>query len=415
MTTLDTTAQTFAGIENENEFFGHHYLAEVFRGDIRDQLDRWLEREDGVWRAPQKVLAGLGGRWFQTRRALASAKSVQEMSEAFTGLQRPLLATLGYEITPEIVSLVDGYPFRCWARAGTAASGRTPRLFVIPVMSSGNTEGDLLEQSVDLSLYPGAAPAHAIGATWADWLTDGVFGADDPPRFVLLVGADDWLLADAVKWPNNRLMRFTWSEILDRRDVSTLGACAALLHRESLAPEDGTPLLDGLDERAHKHAFAVSEDLKYALREAIELLGNEAARQLRAQAAEKKLSVFSGRAELDAGQLSLECLRLMYRLLFVFYIEARPELGYVPIRSETYLKGYSLEALRDLELADLDTPRAREGHFFDDSLRRLFRLVHEGSGATAMPQLADTAKPSATRSPWPRSTAGCSTHRPRRS
>ena len=62
-------------------------------------------------------------------------------------------------------------------------------------------------------------------------------------------------------------------------------------------------------------------------------------------------------AELDAEQLSLESLRLMYRLLFVFYIEARPELGYVPIqRSETYLKGYSLESLRDLERGGFRRP-----------------------------------------------------------
>jgi hypothetical protein len=42
--------------------------------------------------------------------------------------------------------------------------------------------------------------------------------------------------------------------------------------------------LESLDENAHKHAFGVSEDLKYAIREAIEVLGNEAVRQLRQQA-----------------------------------------------------------------------------------------------------------------------------------
>ena len=43
----------------------------------------------------------------------------------------------------------------------------------------------------------------------------------------------------------------------------------------------------------------------------------------------------------------------MYRLLFLFYIEARPELGYAPLKSEAYRKGYSLEHLRDLELVRL--------------------------------------------------------------
>ncbi len=149
----------------------------------------------------------------------------------------------------------------------------------------------------------------------------------------------------------------------------------------SLAPASGASLLEGLEENAHKHAFGVSEDLKYAIREAIEALGNEAARQLRQQAAERKKSVFSGEYELNEGDLSLECLRLVYRLLFMFYIEARPELGYVPIqKSDVYLKGYSLESLRDLEMVPLNTPHARDGFYFDDTLRRLFSLVAEGCG-----------------------------------
>ena len=97
---------------------------------------------------------------------------------------------------------------------------------------------------------------------------------------------------------------------------------------------------------------------------------------------------FSGKDELDPEQLSLECLRLVYRLLFLFYIEARPELGYVPIRtSEVYLKGYSLEALRDLELTPLHTPQARDGLYFDHTLRRLFTLVATGCAPTIQQQL----------------------------
>jgi hypothetical protein len=80
-------------------------------------------------------------------------------------------------------------------------------------------------------------------------------------------------------------------------------------------------------------------------------LGNEAAQQLRQLAADQRKGFFSGKDQLDPGDLSLECLRMVYRLLFMFYIEARPELGYVPIgKSEVYLKGYSLESLRELEM-----------------------------------------------------------------
>lgn len=381
----DSAAQVFAGITNENEFYGHHYLAEVFKGDIRDRLNAWQAREDAAkdtstpWRSPQRVLAGAGGRWFRDRERLRQARDAETFARDFGQLQQPLLQAFGYAIEPAVLTLVEGHPLRIWQRLGPAE--RAPQLLVIPAAVHGYADEDILDQPIDLSVFPGEPPRDARDATWADWLSEAVFGADHPPRFVLLVGLDDWLLVDRYKWPNNRALRFNWGEILDRKDGPTLEAAAALLHRESLAPDDGNVLLDGLDENAHKHAFGVSEDLKYALRESIELIGNEAARQLRELAEDQKKSVFSGRGELDAEQLSLECLRLMYRLLFVFYIEARPELGYVPIqRSETYLKGYSLESLRDLELVPLNTDEARNGFYFDATLKRLFGLIHAGSG-----------------------------------
>lgn len=381
----DNAAQVFAGITNENEFYGHHYLAEVFKGDIRDRLNAWQAREEAAkdsdtpWRSPQRALAGAGGRWFRDREKLRQARDAEMFVREFAQLQLPLLQAFGYAIEPAVLTLVEGLPLRIWQRLGPA--DRAPQLLVIPAAVHGYAEEDILDQPIDLSVFPGEPPRDARDATWADWLSEAVFGADHPPRFVLLVGLDDWLLVDRYKWPNNRALRFSWGEILDRKDGPTLEAAAALLHRESLAPDDGNILLDGLDENAHRHAFGVSEDLKYALRESIELIGNEAAHQLRALAEDQKKSVFSGRGELDAEQLSLESLRLMYRLLFVFYIEARPELGYVPIqRSETYLKGYSLESLRDLELVPLNTDEARNGFYFDATLKRLFGLIHAGSG-----------------------------------
>lgn len=385
MATDTAAAQVFAGITNENEFYGHHYLSEVFKGDIRDRLNAWDAHEAAAkeagedWRSPQRVLAGAGARWFREREKLRHAQDVEAFAQGFTQLQKPLLDAFGYTVNPSVLTLVDGCPIRIWQRLGPA--DREPQLLVIPAAIHGHADEDILDQPLDLSVYPGDPPKDVRNATWAEWLSEAVFGADHPPRFVLLMGLDDWLLVDRYKWPNNRALRFSWGEILDRKDGPTLEAAAALLHRESLAPNDGTILLDGLDENAHKHAFGVSEDLKYAIREAIELIGNESARQLRELAEEQRKSIFSGRSELDSEQLSLECLRLMYRLLFVFYIEARPELGYVPIqRSETYLKGYSLESLRDLELVPLNTEEARDGFYFDATLKRLFGLIHTGSG-----------------------------------
>ena len=68
----------------------------------------------------------------------------------------------------------------------------------------------------------------------------------------------------------------------------------------------------------------------------------------------------------------------MYRLLFLFYIEARPELGYAPVNSEAYRKGYSLEHLRDLELVRLTGRESLNGYYIHESVQTLFRLIRDG-------------------------------------
>jgi hypothetical protein len=382
MPVLDAV-QTFAGIANENEFYSHHYLAEVFKGDIKARLDAWDAAEaehpgDEAHRTPSRRLQAWSQRWFSLRGQIQRARDDAERWEIYTQIQSGLLQALGYAAPPDLPirhELVPGLPIPMWHL-------QLPRLAIIPAYQPGAEAEDLLDHKLQPRHYDGDPVPKALqGETWADMLSDAVFGADTAPRYVLLIGLDHWLLLDRYKWPNNRALRFDWPDILDRKDSDTLKACAALLHKDCLAPAEGVSLLESLDENAHKHAFGVSEDLKYALREAIELLGNEAATQLRQQAADAKKGFFSGKDQLDPGDLSLECLRMVYRLLFMFYIEARPELGYVPIRkSEVYLKGYSLESQRELEMQPLNTPHARDGFYFDATLRRLFRLVAQGCG-----------------------------------
>ena len=387
MPVLDAV-QTFPGIENENEFYSHHYLAEIFKGDIKARLDVWEEDEkafqgDEGHRAPFKRLQAWSQRWFTLRErldrvALSSDAAHQQRWALFTEMQSGLLTALGYEMPrnpPAFHEHTAGQALPFWLM-------RMPALAIVPAYRPGLEQEAVLDVTLPPFLYRAAGvPRDLRNENWADLLTDSIFGGETAPRYVILAGLDEWLLIDRYKWPNNRAIRFDWTEILDRKDSDTLKACAALLHHQCLAPAKGSSLLESLDENAHKHAFGVSEDLKYALREAIELLGNEAANQLREQAAAAKKGFFSGKDQLDPSDLSLECLRLVYRLLFMFYIEARPELGYVPIgKSEVYLKGYSLQSLRDLELQLLATPQARDGSYFDATLRQLFKLVAQGCG-----------------------------------
>jgi hypothetical protein len=405
MAVLDAV-ETFAGITNENEFYSHHYLSEVFKGDIKSRLEAWDANEalhPGVEseRSPAKRLGACAQKWFALRGQIARASSDAEKWSIFSQMQAGLLQALGYAAPSggsvgagklgTVHELVPGHPLPLWqllakgsneGQGVVAASMQAPQLAIVPAYQPGAEDEDLLDHKLTHLHYGGdTVPPALKNETWATLVSEALFGAENPPRYVLLLGLDQWLLLDRYKWPNNRALRFDWVDILDRKDTATLQAAAALMHTSSLAPGEGTSLLDALDENAHKHAFGVSEDLKHALREAIELLGNEAATQLRQQAVNAKKGFFSGKDQLDAGDLSLECLRMVYRLLFMFYIEARPELGYVPIaKSEVYLKGYSLESLRELEMQPLNTPHAREGAYFDATLRRLFSLVAQGCG-----------------------------------
>ena len=110
-----------------------------------------------------------------------------------------------------------------------------------------------------------------------------------------------------------------------------------------------------------------------------------------------------------AEQLTRECLRYLYRLLFLFYVEAREELGYAPMKSEEYRTGYSLESLREAAEMELSTEEDRNGFFLHHSLQALFRLIHDGWRARAE---AGTGWATTT-SAWSRSGATCLIRRAR--
>lgn len=379
---ISDNAATFLGIHNENEFYSAHYLAEVFEGDIKDLIQGWQQQaqEDKdaervpVFEPPYQRLKELARSYFamreqsQKERNFTKAVSLQRsfFQQFVAVLDLPYSATnvvIGNDIELPVLSM---YP-----------NADEPKVWVLGALDAEKEGLDPLSLSLRKEQFFGSGP-HAdklAGSTWFDLINDHVFKLDDAPRWILLLSDRQGVLIDRYKWLQNRFLRFDLDEILGRKDDKTLKATAALLHQTSLAPKEGESLLDSLDENAHKHAFAVSEDLKYALREAIELLGNEAAAQLIL----RKDIAYQGKTALDADQLSRECLRYMYRMLFLFYIEARPELGYVPIKnSQTYLKGYSLESLRDLEAVQLNTEQAQNGRYFHVSIQKLFTMIHQG-------------------------------------
>jgi type II restriction/modification system DNA methylase subunit YeeA len=394
------------GINNENEFYSNHYLGEVFTSDIRDVLEPWIEQENAAreaeraarelgkeveagYRAPWNQLNSLATEFFRKLTEHEKQRQIPQRLADQRSRWQPLLKALGYELNPHIQMLDDDTPLPVLARYNSTDG--SPWLWIVEAHDQDEGTLDPLALSLLTAQFPADTDKHKRDSlrkkangeyrSWQDLLSTVVFTQNEPPRFVLLLGNRQLLLLDRTKWAQNRLLRFDFEEILSRREIDTLKAASVLLHKDSLLPGSGAPYLDSLDDNSHKHAFGVSEDLKYALRESIELLGNEAMRYL----IDNELAYYTGKRAINPDELSRECLRYMYRLLFLFYIEARPELGYAPMTAKTYLQGYSLETLRDLEMIQLTSEEDRNGRYFHDSLNMLFKLVRDGySGGVKM-------------------------------
>lgn len=360
-----------AGLTNANEFYSQHYLDEILEKDLKPLFDQWKEQGADSPIARLRTASGANG-YFRARQRFLTERKASERASLFIDLVQPLLQAIGYQLAPENLALADGeLPV-----LATYRDAKHQPLLVIAAAIAGVDD----EELGPLQLKPQATDSHGksrqADCDWEETLSRRLFADDHPPRWVLLVHHEEWLLIERSKWGRKALLSFKLPDLFGPRDDKLLRALAALTGSQSVLPaEGGVALLDSLDDNSHKHAFEVSTDLKYALRECIELIANEAIWYKRTVAKEKVYE----RNDTDlAEQLSRESLRYMYRLLFLFYIEARPELGYAPIDAEAYLKGYSVEHLRELEQTPLTTPSAQEGYYFHESLKQLFGLIWQG-------------------------------------
>jgi hypothetical protein len=369
------------GISNVNEFYSHHYLDALLENDIKALIARWedVEEEGGISGAHKK-LGGCAQEFFKGKTEVAQTAAPWDRFDETHRINVLLTEALGYPlesgayqfleddlVLPVLVSLErDGHPY-LWIIEGTFPDADNPTL----------------EQTLDPFRLPEGAEEYKLPEDKWEALPALVFRQEVPPRWLLLMAGSEIYLIERHKWGQGKYLLFDIDEILGRRQTDTLKATAALLARDALCPDDGTVLHDALDESSHKHAFAVSEDLKYGIRRAVELLGNEYIWYQR----EVAHQAFLQDEDLDS-KLTSECLTYLYRLLFLFYAEARGgEIEVVPMKSDEYRLGYSLESLRDLEQVPLSNPEAQGGYFIDGSLRKLFRMVEEGFGEDAQYEL----------------------------
>ena len=373
------------GIRNQNEYYTNHYFLSVFEENAADTIKRWQdEAANQGGKTPWAKLNAVASKYFSLRERASRLRSDFALEPIISELASEILTALGYPMharSSKPIEVEPGVTIPV-ALEMTKPNG-APWMWAI--LCRNASDDDDIMQSVrfythwhgfadeETGYSPENAAAELTHMSNEELLSKVLFGMDEPPRWVMFIGLQQIALIDRNKWNEKRFLVFQLDEIFGRKETTTLQAMSVLLHRESICPSEGTSLLDMLDENSHKHASGVSKDLKYALRECIEKLGNEVVRDMKER---QHVGVFGKDL---ADTLTIQCLRYMYRILFMLFIEAKPELGYAPMKAETYALGYSFESLREIaENARADSDIERDGYYLKESMDLLFRLIYEG-------------------------------------
>ncbi|PXY20010.1 class I SAM-dependent DNA methyltransferase [Prauserella flavalba] len=237
-------------------------------------------------------------------------------------------------------------------------------------------------------------------------LTSSLFVAEEAPEFVLVLAGRWALLAERERWAEGRYLAVDLQLVCERNDTRKAGEidrALTCLSAESIAPDaEGAIWWHGVLEASVKHTVGVSKDLRDGVRLSIEIIANEVLDRRRAQGLDPLPAS-------EAQELAKQSLRFLYRILFLLYAEASPELGVLPVGAPEYDQGYSLDRLRELIQVELATPQARNGTHLYESLAVLFRLVDNGhtpsishdeaeaaAGLTFNPLRADLFQPAKT-------------------
>ncbi|WP_327133896.1 class I SAM-dependent DNA methyltransferase [Streptomyces sp. NBC_01343] len=395
---------TYDSLVNRGEYFSAHYLAEVFPKDLKSGLlAAWKAREEEAKSSsdpeqeqeadpealpvtPRLGLRSLRRPYFRTRAFFAEAAvgaaddattyDAPEWRERAASLNASVLRSLGYDAKPQTLTVS-----RADHTYEIPVAHAEPGLVAVDCGWAAEPDAALDPDGPGRLLLPitlDASTSLRTGSKLASFL----FASEDAPRYVLLLAGGVIVLADRAAWGEGRYLAASLDTALDRnntKDGQELDTLAALFGADSLrTPEEGgeNPLA-GLVDKSTKHAVGVSSELRDGLRESVELIANEVLERITSHE-DVRLEDVKELPELSR-QLTRESLRYLYRILFLLYAEARPELGILPSDYPEYHQGYGLGRLGELVAErDLVGEKAREGVYLYESLDLLFSKVQEG-------------------------------------
>lgn len=349
------------------DWISEHYFTtdsprESFQGKVLELRKQWdAEAAEGRDTVRRRLVGAAG----DLQTALSTLAEDPDGAPAAHALIRTVL---GF---PETLTDYTG------ERAGTELrlpkarpAGVTSTLFLQarPVESVD----DLLDPETGLLLDAGEEDGKPIDSVTK--AVSAAFRSDEPPAFIV-VQAGQWvLLAEAQRWAEGRYLAVDLLVVTERRDDKRggeLDRAAAILGRQALLPDaDGNIWWTSVLEDSVKHTVGVSKDLREGIRLSIEIIANDVVRRR----AERGLPL----EDIDAQQLAKHSLRFLYRILFLLYAEASPEMRVLPSGAPEYSEGYGLDRLRELTLTELVSPTAKSGTHLYQSLAKLFHLVDRG-------------------------------------
>ena len=380
-------------IANVGEYYSSHYLDTTFTKDIKVLTKTW--KEQGSQAAPRR-LQRESQRYFRAKGQALTESDPEARLDAgkdLPGWHAHLLHALGFADRQRLDLPLDG------GKSFVPAVGRINRynqpwlvICEAPFCLPDSSLRDGMPSEEPLSTEPLRsqlvdADQHVAAGQWSRVLARVFTEQEDAPRWVLFLAGSQVLLLDKHTYAQGRYLAFDLDDAYGRMERSTFDHVAAFLSADTLSPggESDEVLHDRLEEQSHRFAHGVTESLQVAVREAIEQLVNEwVEHRRRRKLPLTRLSISEveelqrEEREVTAEELRREALVFAYRLLFCFYAEARGgELHILPTDDDAYRLGYSLEALRDLEQVPL-TPATEEGNYFDQHLRQLFTIIHQG-------------------------------------
>lgn len=366
----------YSFIDNINDFFSTGYFTEDFQKKV---FDKSGYSQEGIKELCTRFSA-LRQQYNRYKQAVTSRYAREKDKERETfDFNSKLLECLGYyKATVKgqpaaILSLPigeNGAQQDVPVRIVCNRTDGSPQLYVmdIPTLVSASDDTDAETGFAELGL---------------DRLVTHIFSLPEQehPRYILMSSGNMVFFMDADKWERGAYLRFDIERLLVETTQSAMRNYFALFYllvsREALAAIGDTPLMQQLEEESYKNAYAVTQDLKRGVVAAVEALANEAIWYIKHTPDNK----FHDQDETDDNFETMmrdDCLVFIYRLLFIFYAESRPDLDILPINDQTYQRGYSLEMLRDLEQVNLITAEELNGYFFDHSIKRLFALILRG-------------------------------------